>query len=300
MKVELDISELEKIFFNKKILFIKLLNSIIVVSFRHISIYSHSPFTTNFKETSKDILNILKKNGCLSFLRGSIFYDFSTMLETAIRSYILKYSFEFGIFRNGDSKSLRLSNEILKLYLQYPKKMLFDCLVYSKSTINITGIVKLFLYYSTSTSPSPSSSLSILSVLSPSSLSKLYDSIYHGSFYSIMLMLSSKFIEDYVCNKLDYYLNKYFNKYNHDNKTTRIIIRSLVKSIIVSPFYVIDSIYPSLVISSLVLDQSIPRLVDPISIAITIYKNHGFNYFYKGLLPQFTLELFTSYFNSKN
>ncbi|KAM9970722.1 hypothetical protein ACTFIR_002586 [Dictyostelium discoideum] len=292
MKVELDISE-NKFSKHKKNSFIKLLNSIIVVSFRHISIYSHSPLTTDLKETGKDILNILKRQGFFSFLGGSVFYDFTTVLETAVRSYILRYSFKFGIFRNGDSKSLRLSNEILRLYLQYPKKMLFNCLVYSKSALSITNIVNLFLNNSTS----PSSS--ILSMLSPSSLSRLYDGIYHGSFYSIMLMLSSKFIEDYVCNKLDYYLNKYLNKYNH-NKLTRMIIRSFVKSVIVSPFYVIDSIYPGIVISSLVLGQSIPKLVDPISIAISIYKIHGFNYFYKGLLPQFALEFFTSYFTSKN
>ncbi|KAM9993807.1 hypothetical protein ACTFIZ_011785 [Dictyostelium cf. discoideum] len=287
MEVELDLSQLKELFSNdKKKFFFKLLNSIIVVSFRNISIYSHSPFITNSKEITKDILNILKKHGCFAFLRGSIFYDLTTIVEKVVRSFILNYSFKFGVFKNENSKSFQLSNEILKLYLEYPKKMLFNCLVYSKANIKLTSIINLFLYYSTSSS----SSLS---------LTKLYGSIYYGSFYSIALMLSSKYIDDYVCNKLDYYLNKYFNKYNYDNKPTRIIIRSLVKSIIVSPFYVIDSIYPSQVISSLVLNESIPTLVDPISIAISIFKNQGFKYFYKGLLPQFTLELLSSYFNSK-
>ncbi|KAM9994956.1 hypothetical protein ACTFIY_001130 [Dictyostelium cf. discoideum] len=308
MKAELNISELKNIFLSidKKKLILKFLNSLIVVSFRNISVYSHSPYSQNFKEISNDILNILK-NGCLVFIRGSVFYDLATTFEKVLRSYILNISFKFGIFRNEDSKSFQLSNDILDLYLQYPKKMLFDCIVFSRSKLNFTEIIKLFLNYSSSSSPLPLLTLlspsspsppSLLSLLSSLSLTKLYGSIYHGSFYSIMLMLSSNFIQDYVCNELDYYLNKYFNKYNHENKLIRIIIRSLVKSIIVSPFYVINSIYPSRVISSIVLNESIPPLVDPISIAILIYKNHGFKYFYKGLLPQFAFE-FTSSFYSK-
>ncbi|KAN0019082.1 hypothetical protein ACTFIU_002284 [Dictyostelium citrinum] len=294
MKAELDISELKKIISgDKKTSIFKFLNSLVVAPFRNISIYAHSPFVTNFKEISVDISNIFKKHGYTAFLRGSIFYDLTTIVETVIRSLILNCSFKFNIFKNEKSKSFQLSNEILKLYLEYPKKMLFHCLVLSKVNIKLIQIIRLFLLHSSSSSSSSSSFLS---------LTKLYGTIYHGSFYSIMLMLSSKFLDDYVSNKLDNYLNNYFNNNNNNNnklyKPTKIIIKSLVRSLVVSPIYVIDSIYPSQVISSLVLNEATPLSVDPVSIAISIFKNQGVKYFYKGLLPQFGLELLTSYFNS--
>ncbi|KAK5579754.1 hypothetical protein RB653_009440 [Dictyostelium firmibasis] len=264
--------------------------------FRNISIYSHSPYTSSFKELCKEISKIYKKGSLYEFSRGSIFFEFSTFIEDYIRTIVLNYSIKLNIFKNKNSKPFQLFNETFKLYLEYPKKMLITCLVLSPISLRITDIIKVFLI-----SSSTSSSFTLKSLLSSLSLKSLYGILYHGSFYSILLMLSSKLLNDFIDCKLDHYLNQSNNSNNNNNnnklykKASNIMVRTLIKSLIASPIYVITSYYPSQVISSLILGDVIHSPVDPISIAIDIYKTKGIKYFYKGLLPQFVFELLYSF-----
>ncbi|KAK5575178.1 hypothetical protein RB653_010434 [Dictyostelium firmibasis] len=284
--------------------FLSTICRLIAIPFQNVSILANSPFSISIRDTNQMVKTLYSLKGIRGFYRGMKFNTSSLSIEFT-RAIILEFINKLigsnsKVSENNDIV-LSFVDQFTHLITAYPVKMILDCLILSPLSMNVFDVIKTFINRLDSNSGSMIRGDIIKSHSVFDSFS--FKNLYYGAIYVIPLMIASQQIRRFV----NYSTEKLKNYVQENNDTispfikypsyllTNVVSTSLIKSALIAPLYVLSTCYPSQLVSSYIQGVEVPEAINPISLAIQLYRHMGLLYFYKGFIPMTGFRLFESF-----